>query len=342
MNILVTGGAGYVGSVSVEAFMAAGHQVTVLDDLSTGHRGAVPSGATLEVGSYGDVAAVTALLERREIDAVLHCGARSLVGESMVDPARYFRDNVSGGIALLDAMRAAGVRRIVFSSTAATYGMPERTPILESDPVRPINAYGETKRCVEAAIAWYGHGYGLRSVILRYFNVAGATRMNGEQHAPETHLIPTVLATAEEGREVTLFGDDYATPDGTCIRDYIHVEDLAAAHLAALVATDPADPRTGPGTGPCQPLICNLGNGTGFSNRQIVSVAESVVGHAIPVKVGPRRAGDPPILVASAERALAELGWRPRHGTIEEMIDSAWAWRRAHPAGYPEQSDDRG
>ncbi len=334
MNILVTGGAGYVGSVSVEAFLEAGHEVTVLDDLSTGHRGAVPPGATLEVGSYGDLAATTALLERREIDAILHCGARSLVGESMVDPARYFRDNVSGGIALLDAMLAAGVRRIVFSSTAATYGMPERTPVLESDPVRPINAYGETKRCVEAAIAWYGHGYGLRSVILRYFNVAGATRMNGEQHAPETHLIPNVLATAEEGREMTLFGDDYDTPDGTCIRDYIHVEDLAAAHLAALTATDPADPRTGPATGACRPLICNLGNGTGFSNRQIVSVAESVVGHAIALKMGPRRAGDPPILVASSDRATAELGWRPRHGSIDEMIDSAWAWRRAHPAGY--------
>jgi UDP-glucose 4-epimerase len=336
MRILVTGGAGYIGSVSVEAFLAAGHEVTVLDDLSTGHRGAVADGATLEIGSYSDIPAVTALLERNRIDAVLHCAARSIVGESMVDPGKYFRQNVSGGIALLDAMMAAGVKRIVFSSTAATYGMPERTPILETDPIRPINAYGESKRCVEAAIGWYGYGYGFRSVILRYFNAAGASEHRGEQHAAESHLIPVVLAMAEAGREVTLFGDDYPTPDGTCIRDYIHVEDLAAAHLAALIATDQSDPRTGPATGACQPLICNLGNGAGFSNRQIVAAAEAVVGHAIAVKIGPRRAGDPAVLLASADRAHAELGWTTRRGTIEEMIGSAWAWRRSHPTGYAE------
>ena len=334
MRILATGGAGYIGSVSVEAFLDAGHEVTVVDDLSTGHRTAVPAGATLEVGSYGDMASMSALLERRRIDAVLHCAAKSLVNESMIDPAKYFRENVAGGIALLEAMRATGVTRIVFSSTAATYGMPDHTPILESDPVKPISAYGETKRCVESAIEWYGRGYGLRSVILRYFNAAGASKLNGEQHEPETHLVPVVLAAAEAGREVTLFGDDYPTPDGTCIRDYIHVEDLAAAHLAALLATDPADLRTGPATGPCQPLICNLGSGTGFSNRQIVATAEKVVGHAIPVRMGPRRAGDPPVLIASADRAAAELGWQRRHGTIEEIIGSAWEWRRAHPAGY--------
>lgn len=334
MRILVTGGAGYIGSVSVEAFLEAGHEVTVLDDLSTGHRAAVSAGAALEVASYGDTAAVTALLERRRIDAVLHCGAKSLVGESMADPAIYFRANVAGGIALLDGMRAAGVKRIVFSSTASAYGMPDRSPVTESDPLRPINAYGETKRTVEAAIAWYGHGYGLRGVILRYFNAAGASTANGEQHAPETHLIPNILAAVEQEREVTLFGEDYPTPDGTCVRDYIHVKDLAAAHLAALEATDPADPRTGPAVGPCRPLICNLGSGTGFSNRQIVAAAEAVVGHAIPVKMGPRRDGDPPVLVASAERAGRELGWQPRHGKLEEMIESAWAWRRSHPAGY--------
>jgi UDP-glucose 4-epimerase len=334
MRILVTGGAGYIGSVSVETFLAAGHQVTVLDDLSTGHRDAMPEGATLQVGSYADTAAVTSLLTDLKIDAVLHCAARSLVGESMVDPGKYFRQNVSGGIALLDAMMAAGVKRIVFSSTAATYGMPEKTPITETDPIRPINAYGESKRCVEAAIGWYGYGYGFRSVILRYFNAAGASKRNGEQHVPETHLIPAILNAVEDGRDVTLFGEDYPTPDGTCVRDYIHVEDLAAAHLAALIATDPADQRTGPATGACQPLICNLGSGTGFSNRQIVAAAEAVVGHAIPVKMGPRRAGDPPVLLASADRAHAELGWTPRHGTIEEMIGSAWEWRRTNPAGY--------
>ena len=336
MRILVTGGAGYIGSASVEAFLAAGHEVTVLDDLSTGHRGAVVPGATLVVGSYSEIPATTELLKSRKIDAVLHCAARSLVGESMVDPGKYFRQNVSGGIALLDAMKEAGVNRIVFSSTAATYGMPERTPILESDPIRPINAYGESKRCVESAIGWYSYGYGLRSVILRYFNAAGATKRCGEQHAPETHLIPVVLSAVEAGRPVTLFGDDYPTPDGTCVRDYIHVEDLAAAHLAALIATDPADPRTGPATGACLPLIANLGSGTGFSNREIVAAVEAVVGHAIPVTMGPRRAGDPPVLLASAERAHSELGWQPSHGTIEEMIGSAWEWRRAHPAGYAE------
>jgi UDP-glucose 4-epimerase len=334
MHILVTGGAGYVGSVSVAAFVRAGHRVTVLDDLSTGHRGAVSPEAELVVGSYGDRETVAGLIEARAVDAVLHCGAKSLVGESMTDPAKYFRANVAGGIALLDGMRDAGVRRIVFSSTAATYGMPERTPILETDPVRPINAYGETKRSVEGAIAWYGHGYGLRSVILRYFNVAGAGAANGELHDPETHLIPNVLSAAAEGRELTIFGDDYPTPDGTCVRDYIHVEDLATAHLLALVATDPADERTGPDAGPCSPVICNLGSGSGFSNREVVAAAEKVVGHAIPVKVGPRRAGDPPVLLASHARAAEVLGWKPARGTLEEMIGSAWEWRRNNPDGY--------
>jgi len=334
MRILVTGGAGYIGSVLVEKFLDAGHDVTVLDDLSTGHRAAVASDATLEVGTYGDTAAMIALLERNRIEAILHCAAKSVVSESMADPAKYFRENVSGGIALLEAMRAVGLTRIVFSSTAATYGMPDRTPIRETDPARPINAYGETKRCVEAAIDWYGRGYGFRSVILRYFNAAGASKLHGEEHAPESHLIPVVLAAAEAECEVTIFGDDYPTPDRTCIRDYIHVEDLAAAHLLALLATDPADSRTGPPTGPCQPVLCNLGSGTGFSNRQIVTAAEKVVGRAIPVKMAQRRAGDPPILVASADRAATLLGWKPRQGTIEEIISSAWEWRRANPAGY--------
>ncbi|MGA3029765.1 MAG: UDP-glucose 4-epimerase GalE [Candidatus Limnocylindrales bacterium] len=334
MRILVTGGAGYIGSVSVEKFLDAGHEVTVLDDLSTGHRAAVSPGATFEVGTYGDTAAMIALLERHRIEAILHCAAKSVVSESMADPAKYFRENVTGGIALLEAMRTIGLNRIVFSSTAATYGMPDRTPIRETDPARPINAYGETKRCVEAAIDWYCRGYCFRSVILRYFNAAGASKLHGEEHDPESHLIPVVLAAVEAEREVTIFGDDYPTPDRTCIRDYIHVEDLAEAHLAALMATDPADTRTGPATGPCQPVICNLGSGTGFSNRQIVAAAERVVGHAIPVKMAQRRAGDPPVLVASADRAATVLGWKPRQGTIEEIIGSAWEWRRSHPTGY--------
>jgi len=336
MRILVTGGAGYIGSVSVEAFVAAGHEVTVLDDLSTGHRDAVAPEAALEVGSYGDTAAAASLLERHRIDAVLHCAAKSVVGESMIDPAKYYRENVAGGVALLEAMRTTGVRRIVFSSTAATYGMPERTPILETDPIRPINAYGETKRCVEGAIRWYGHAYGLRSVVLRYFNAAGASTSYGEHHAPESHLIPVVLAAASEGRAVTIFGEDYPTPDGTCIRDYIHVEDLARAHLLALEATDPADTRTGPASGPCEPLICNLGSGTGFSNRRVVAAAEAVVGRPISVTMGPRRPGDPPILVASPQTAHEKLGWNAGQGTLEQIVGSAWEWRRAHPAGYAE------
>jgi len=333
MRILVTGGAGYIGSVSVETFLEMGHEVTVLDDLSTGHRGAVSGRARLEVGSYGDTPAVVALLKRHKIDAVLHCAAKSLVGESMKDPGKYFRENVAGGVALLEAIRTAGVRRIVFSSTAATYGLPERTPILETDPIRPINAYGETKRIVESAIGWYGQAYGLRSVILRYFNAAGATIDHGELHVPETHLIPVLLEAAAEARGATLFGSDYPTPDGTCVRDYIHVGDLAWAHLRALEATAPTDARTGPASGPCEPLICNLGNGKGVSNRQVVTAVEAVTGQSLGLKIGPRRPGDPPILVASADKAHDKLGWRPRLG-LEEMIESAWAWRRTHPAGY--------
>src|ERR1035437_9181732 len=294
MRILVTGGAGYLGSLSVAAFLAARHEVTVRDDLSTGHRAAIAGGARLELGTYADSTAVARLLESRRIDAVLHCGAKSIVSESMTDPAKYFRENVTGGIALLEGMREAGVKRIVFSSTAATYGMPERTPISEADPIRPINAYGETKRSVEGAIRWYGHGYGFRSVILRYFNAAGASARNGEQHVPETHLIPNVLLAAEGGRSLTLFGEDYPTPDGTCVRDYIHVEDLARAHLLALEATAPTATGIGTPEAMSEPLICNLGSGTGFSNREVVAAAEEVGGHPIPVSIRPRTAGDPP------------------------------------------------
>ncbi len=334
MRVLVTGGAGYVGGVSVDALLAAGHDVVVLDDLTTGHAAVVPAEATLVHGSYGDETAVREVLETHRIDAILHCAARSLVGESIRDPARYYRDNVAGGVALLEAARAAGVTRLVFSSTAAVYGVPDRTPIEEDDALRPINTYGETKRTFEGALRWYGEAYGFRSVVLRYFNVAGASARLGEVHRPETHLIPTMLAAAEGGPALTLFGDDYPTPDGTPIRDYIHVEDLADAHVAALVATDPADDRTGQARGAATPLVCNLGTSTGFSVREVLGAAARVAGRDIPHTIGPRRTGDPPVLVASTARARETLGWEPRRSTLDEMLGSAWAWRRAHPAGY--------
>ena len=325
MKILVTGGAGYVGGVSVDAILAAAHEVVVLDDLTTGHRAAPAAAARLVVGTYADEPATRALLEAEGIDAILHCAARSLVGESLAEPARYYRDNVAGGVALLEAARAAGVRRIVFSSTAAVYGVPDSTPIAEDAPLRPVNTYGETKRVFEGALRWYGSAYGVRSVILRYFNVAGATGRLGEVHRPETHLVPNILAAAEGLRPLTVFGDDYQTPDGTAVRDYIHVEDLADAHLAALEATAEAQD---------EPLVCNLGTSTGFSVRQVLNAAEAVVGRPIPHSIGPRRAGDPPVLVASNARAREALGWTPKRSTLEAMIGSAWAWRREHAAGY--------
>ncbi len=328
MRVLVTGGAGYVGSVSAAALVAAGHDVLVLDSLVSGHEAAVPEGARFEQGTYTDTEAVAALLGRDGIEAVLHCGARSLVGESMQEPALYYRENVVGGIALLDAMHAAGVARIVFSSTAAVYGVPDATPIPEDAPLRPINTYGATKAAFEGALRWYGAAYGLRSVSLRYFNVGGATELFGEDHATETHLIPNILRSVEGGDPLTVFGTDYPTPDGTCIRDYIHVSDLADAHLAALEATEPSDARTD------APLVLNLGSGGGFSVHEVLAAAEEIVGRPIPHRVGDRRPGDPPVLVASNARAAEVLAWRPRRSTLPEMIGSAWTWRQRHPNGY--------
>jgi UDP-glucose 4-epimerase len=327
-RVLITGGAGYVGSVSASTFVEAGHDVVVLDDLSTGHRSAVPSGATLRVGSYTDGAAVRRLLESDGIEAILHCAARSLVGESIRDPALYFGENVGGGVALLDAARAAGVERVVFSSSAAVYGVPATTPIPEDAPLAPINPYGETKRAFESALGWYGRAYGLRSVSLRYFNVAGATDNLGEVHDPETHLIPNVLIALDGGPKLTVFGDDYPTPDGTCIRDYIHIADLAEAHLLALAATAPGDTRT------TDPLVLNLGSGGGFSVREVLAAAQAVTGRPIPHAIGPRRVGDPPVLVAGASRAAELLGWQPANPSLEAMVGSAWRWRQANPGGY--------
>ena len=329
-RILVTGGAGYVGSVSVEALLAAGHGVVVLDDATTGHPAAVPKDARFHQGTYTDRAFVARLLADEGIEAILHCAARSLVGESGRDPAKYYRDNVAGGVALLEAARTSGVGRIVFSSTAAVYGVPDATPIPEDAVLRPINPYGETKRTFEGALRWYGAAYGLRSVSLRYFNVAGATDALGEDHDPETHLIPLILAAAEGRAPLTVFGDDYPTPDGTCIRDYIHVADLADAHLRAIEATAPDDPRTE------APLVCNLGTAGGFSVREVLAAAERVVDRPIAVTMGDRRPGDPPILVASNGRARDVLGWTARRPGLDEIVGSAWAWRQRHPNGYPD------
>jgi UDP-glucose-4-epimerase GalE len=327
-RILVTGGAGYVGAVSVAALVDAGHAVMVLDDLTTGHAAAVPAGATLHRGSYTDEASVRSLLVAGRIEAILHCAARSVVGDSIRNPAAYYRDNVAGGIALLEAARQTGVRRFVFSSTAAVYGTPDETPIPEDAPLRPINPYGETKRTLETALDWYGRAYGLRSVTLRYFNVAGATGEIGEDHDPETHLVPNVLKAVEGGPPLTVFGDDYPTPDGTCVRDYIHVADLADAHLLALEATVHGDARTD------RALVCNLGNGDGFSVREVLDATARLTGHEVPHTIGPRREGDPPVLVASAQRAAEVLGWRPKRPSLDEIIGSALEWRRRNPKGY--------
>ncbi|GAB2498638.1 UDP-glucose 4-epimerase GalE [Streptosporangium sandarakinum] len=315
MKLLVTGGAGYIGSVVAAQLVEAGHQVTVLDDLSTGHADAVPAGARFVEGSITDAADALA-----GMDGVLHFAARSLVGESVREPTLYWNHNLGGTLALLDAMRAAGVGRIVFSSTAAVYGEPERSPIEESDPTRPTNPYGASKLAVDTALTAFAGVYGLAAVSLRYFNVGGAhTARDGrsyrERHTVETHLIPNVLAVALGGREsVDVFGTDYPTADGTCVRDYIHVADLARAHLLALDACAPGEHK-----------VYNLGSGTGFSVREVIEVCREVTGHAIPAVVRERRPGDPAVLVASSAKIQSELRWKPERTTLPEIVADAWA-----------------
>jgi len=330
LRILVVGGAGYVGSISVERFIEAGHDVVVYDNLSSGHAAAVPSGVRLVVGDIADATRLDEALDG--VDTVLHCAARSLVGESMADPGLYYRVNVAGGVALLEAMRRAGVTRLVYSSSAAVYGEPRRVPIAEADRTQPINPYGETKLAFEGAMRWFSAAHDFRAISLRYFNVAGASERNGEDHDPETHLVPVILRVAAgEATHVQIFGQDYPTPDGTCIRDFIHVRDLASAHLLALDATGEADPSL---------EVYNLGSAAGFSVREVVEAARRVTGRAIPARVVKRRIGDPPVLVASSRRARRELGWQPGHSTLEQMIADAWAWREAHPAGYTDAGTD--
>jgi UDP-glucose 4-epimerase len=309
---LVTGGAGYVGGVVAAHLLEAGHQVVVLDDLSTGHRASVPAGAEFVQGRIQDAADVV----DGSYDAVLHFAASSQVGESVADPEKYWRNNVGGSMDLLAAMRKADVRRLVFSSTAAVYGEPERSPIEETARTAPTNPYGATKLAVDHMITSEAAAHGLAAVSLRYFNVAGAYGVQGERHDPESHLIPLVLQAAQGRRpHIAVYGDDYPTPDGTCVRDYIHVADLAEAHLLALAAATPGEH-----------LVCNLGNGSGFSVREVVEAVRRVTGREITALTSERRPGDPAVLVASAERARTRLGWTPRRTDLDDIIATAWTF----------------
>ncbi|HZT80563.1 MAG TPA: UDP-glucose 4-epimerase GalE [Gemmataceae bacterium] len=325
MRILVTGGAGYIGSHAVRLFLARGHDVWVCDNLSTGHRKAVPADRLL-VADLEDTHRLDHALLMHRIEAVVHFAAFAYVGESVRDPAKYYRNNLVNTLNLMDALRRHGVSRFVFSSTCATYGIPERVPITEEEKQQPINPYGNAKLGVERALADYAAAYGWGYAALRYFNAAGASPQGdiGEDHDPETHLIPLAIQAAMGQRpHVEVFGTDYPTPDGTCVRDYVHVDDLAEAHLLALEKLE-----AGKG------LCLNLGTGRGHSVREVIRTVEEVAGKQVPVKEGPRRPGDPPALVAAADRARRELGWQPRYAELRPIIETAWNWHRTHPRGY--------
>jgi UDP-glucose 4-epimerase len=330
MAIMVTGGAGYIGSHTVAELLARGEEVVVVDNLQQGHKNAV-LGGKLYVGDLRDAAFMDTVFGENNIEAVVHFAANSLVGESMTNPAKYYHNNVYGTLCLLESMNRHGVDKIVFSSTAATYGEPENVPILESDRTEPTNTYGETKLAMEKMMRWFDSAHGIKYVSLRYFNAAGAHASGkiGEDHHPETHLVPLILQVALGQRpHIAVFGDDYPTGDGTCIRDYIHVSDLADAHVLALGKL-----RRGG-----ESAIYNLGSGKGYSVKQVIEAAREVTGHPIPSVVQPRRAGDPAALVASSEKARAELGWQPTRGTLEEIIASAWTWHKSHPNGYGDRA----
>jgi len=323
MHVLVVGGAGYIGSVTVAGLLDAGHRVTVFDSLVHGHRQAVDPRARLLVGSLQDPLALAAAFEADPVDAAVHFAAYIEVGESMTQPGLYFANNVGGSIELVNAMLEHGVHRLVFSSSAAVYGIPAYSPLDEAHPTVPVNVYGQGKLAVEQMLTWYGSQAGLPWVALRYFNASGATETLGEAHEPESHLIPNLFAIAL-GRQSSamIYGDDYPTPDGTCLRDYVHVSDLARAHLLGL-------DRTESGSG-----VYNLGSGAGHSVREVLEAARRVTGHPIPARVLPRRPGDPPVLVASADLAARELGWYATASALDAILNSAWRWHRAHPHGY--------
>ena len=324
-KILVAGGAGYIGSVCTEYLLDRGYDVTVLDAFITGHRKAVdPRVSDLVEMDLADQDGLIRLFEKEKFDAVMHFAAFSLVAESMVDPGKYFRNNLANAINLAEAAKAGKVKRIVFSSTAATFGEPESVPIAEDAPQKPINPYGESKLCFEKVLAWYKAIHNIEYTALRYFNAAGASGNFGEDHSPETHLIPIILQVAQGKREkIMVYGDDYATADGSCIRDYIHVIDLAQAHMKALYA-----PSSG---------HYNLGTGNGLSVFEIIEAARRVTGHAIPLEIAPRRAGDPPKLIADSTRARRELGWQPEMESADMIIESVWKWMQKYPDGYQDR-----
>ena len=324
MRVLVTGGAGYIGSVVTEELVKDGHRVVVYDSLCKGHRQAVAAGADFVQADLMDAATLRTTLNDHQINAVVHMAADSLVGESCAHPAKYYRNNLAAGLVLLDAMREVGIDRIVFSSTAATYGEPEKQPIEENAPNIPTNPYGQSKLAFEHAMRWYDEAYGLRYATLRYFNAAGASKNFGESHDPETHIIPIALQAAAGRRSlVEVYGEDYPTRDGTCVRDYIHVIDLARAHILALKVVEQGS------------RIYNLGcGGEGYSVREVIKMARDVTGKDIPMHMAPRRAGDPAVLVASSEMIRRELGWKPQYQDLRVIIESAWRWMLAHPNGY--------
>lgn len=325
-RVLVTGGAGYIGSVVVSQLLEQGCEVFVYDNLAKGRRASVPANAKFIQGDISDRSALDRLFQENSIDAVMHFAAFIEAGESMQVPEKYFRNNTANTLTLLEAIIAHKVSRFVFSSTAALFGTPERTPIEETDKLQPTNAYGASKLLVEQMLAWLNQIHGLRYASLRYFNAAGAAGAQGEDHDPESHLIPLTLKVALGQREfISIFGTDYPTPDGTCVRDYIHVSDLASAHLLVLEELKRKDK-----------LIYNLGNGRGFSVREVIETVRRVTGQAIPVKEAARRPGDPAVLVASSEKIRRELNWMPRYSELESIVRSAWDWRRAHPQGYGE------
>jgi UDP-glucose 4-epimerase len=325
MTVLVTGGAGYIGSVTVELLRAQGEEVVILDNLARGHRQSVPDAAVFYEGSVGDRALVKQITQAHQIDACVHFAAFAYVGESVEQPSRYYENNVAQGIALLDTLTEAGLRQFIFSSTCATYGEPQYMPLDEQHPQQPVNSYGWSKFFIERVLESYDRAYQMKFVALRYFNAAGATESLGEDHRPETHLIPLVLAAAEGRLEVvSVFGGDYPTDDGTAVRDYIHVSDLATAHIQALKYL----------RGGGQSEFINLGNGKGYSVLQVIEAARQVTGREIPMRIEPRRPGDPAHLIAKADRARDVLGWQPGHPDLSDIIRSAWQWRQAHPSGY--------